>query len=529
GRLHATRQAVMPGGVRRAIIGGVAGAGAAALSVWLANSSGLAVPFVFPAILAVVGVGLTLGAAAAVWAYAIATITIVGLAIPTDGSVMPPDAAFRVVALAAGTPVVILLMIYAERQRSGARQARDESLEARRLADEQRQAAEAARRELQLAVAQVEEERARLQEVAEAIPEPLIVYDPDGRGRYANRAALRVFGRSFYDREVDAWGRQAMPRDERGLPMARDEWPQLRARRQAVRRRMTVRLPMSGRDLLVDVEGTPIPDGGSVLLLRDVGKEVDERRRLSRFASFVAHELRNPLAVAKARIELASREPDQPRRAVGHEHRALESVDAAIGILERLELFSRAEAGRLEASMESFDLRAAAGAAVERLRARGSAREVRVLSTGRTSVVGDRRLTEQAITNLLTNADRYSKPSAPIEIEIKAGQWWELRVRDSGPGIPDDVAQVLFRERVSSGRGLGLGLYLVNAAMEAQGGSVELEERAPRTVFLLRWRRTPSRPAPPGADGREGQVPAEAEASRPPAPAPPPPVQARPR
>jgi signal transduction histidine kinase len=139
---------------------------------------------------------------------------------------------------------------------------------------------------------------------------------------------------------------------------------------------------MSGRDLLVDVEGTPIPDGGCVLLLRDVGKEVDERRRLSRFASFVAHELRNPLAVAKARIELANRQPIASRRSQAHGERALESVDAAIGILERLELFSRAEAGRLEASVEPFDLRSAVDAGIERLRARGSDREVRVSAVG---------------------------------------------------------------------------------------------------------------------------------------------------
>jgi signal transduction histidine kinase len=256
---------------------------------------------------------------------------------------------------------------------------------------------------------------------------------------------------------------------------------------------------MSGRDLLVDVEGTPLPDGGCVLLLRDVGKEVDERRRLSRFASFVAHELRNPLAVAKARIELANR-GQATRGRVDHGARALESVDAAIGILERLEMFSRAEAGRLEAGQEPFDLRAAVDAAVERLRAQGSEREVRVAARGEPVVLGDRGLTEQAITNLLTNADRYSLPDAPVEIEIDGRDAPLLRVRDAGPGIPDEVAEALFRERVSSGRGLGLGLFLVNAAMRAQGGSVRLEERRPRAAFVLAW--------PPGAAVANG---AEAE------------------
>jgi signal transduction histidine kinase len=334
---------------------------------------------------------------------------------------------------------------------------------------------------------QVEEERARLDEVAGAVPEPLIVYDADGRGVYANRAALRTFGRSFFDRTLEEWGRVAEPRDERGRPLPPDEWPQARARTEPVKLRMLVRLPMASRQLTVDVEGTPLPGGGSVLLLRDVGKEVDERQRLSRFGSFVAHELRNPLAVAKARIELGMRQPELPPRAADHGRRALESVDAAIAILERLELFSRAEAGSVEAASEPFDLRDAVQAAIERLRARGSERAVDVEVAGDSVITGDRQLTEQAVTNLLTNADRYSTEGAPIVVRVSGEPVPEVRVADAGPGIAEDVAQHLFVDRVSSGRGLGLGLYLVRACMEAQGGVAMLEQRLPGTVFLLRW------------------------------------------
>jgi signal transduction histidine kinase len=287
------------------------------------------------------------------------------------------------------------------------------------------------------------------------------------------------------------------------------------ARDEPIKLRMLVRLAMSARDVLLDVEGTPLPGGGSVLLLRDVGKEVDARQRLSRFASFVAHELRNPLAVAKARIELAAREPELPARAADHGRRALESVDAAIAILERLELFSRAEGGRVEASMEPFRLRDAVSAAIERLRARGSEREVRVTDESYPTITGDRQLTELALTNLLTNADRYSHDGEPIEVEVGSDGSPTVRVRDAGPGIPDDVAERLFHDRVSSGRGLGLGLYLVRACMEAQGGSVALEVRQPGAVFVLSWRGGIP-PAPRSAGQRAsqpGEVPAR-EATR---------------
>ena len=476
----------------RVILGAVAGGVAAGFSALVAASSGDLTPFLGVVVLTIALVGLGLGATAAVWAYGIAAIVFLALSVPPEGASLGIGDFVRIASFVVGSPFVILLALRAERERNRTSLAHQASVEAERAAQADRAAAHEARAELQVALQGIERERARLEEVAGAVPEPLIVYDDEGRGIYANRAALRVFGRSYYERGPEEWGRTAEPRDERGEPLDLAAWPQVRGRRESFRRRILVRIPMSGRDLLVDVEGTPLPGGGCVLLLRDVGKEVDERRRLSRFASFVAHELRNPLAVAKARIELGNRALGRSaaggEAGVDHGARALESVDAAIAILERLELFSRAEAGRLAAMRESFDLRAAVDASVERLRARGCERKVRVKVTGRSAVVGDQRLTEQAITNLLTNADRYSEPpDAPIDVEIRGGAEPQLRVADAGPGISDELADSLFRERVSSGSGLGLGLYLVHAVMAAQAGSVELEQRRPRAVFVLRW------------------------------------------
>jgi two-component system sensor histidine kinase AdeS len=203
--------------------------------------------------------------------------------------------------------------------------------------------------------------------------------------------------------------------------------------------------------------------------------------------------------VAKARIELAQRDPALSTRAGGHTMRALESVDAAIGILERLELYSRADAGHVEARRETFELGPALAAAIERLRTRGSERQVRVSAPDGLSVLGDRHLSEQAITNLLTNADRYSTPGGAIHVDVADGEQVTLRVRDEGPGISDDVASRLFHDRVSAGRGLGLGLYLVQATMTAMGGSVQLEQRSPEAVFSLRWARAADQVSQPGA------------------------------
>jgi len=281
------------------------------------------------------------------------------------------------------------------------------------------------------------------------------------------------------------------------------------------------RVRKNGTTFWADVVVTPLYDAqGALIGYAEVTRDLTDRKRVealekaeqqtNEFLAMLAHELRNPLAVAKARIELARRDEGMAGRAAAHADRAHDSVDAAIAILERLELFSRADAGRLEARRERFELRPAIAASLERLRARGCEREVTIAMRGRPWVIGDQHLAEQAITNLLTNADRYSTPEGPIRIEVSGGDPVILRVVDAGPGIADDVAQLLFRDRVSSGRGLGLGLYLVNAMMQAQGGSARLEQRNPRAVFALRWKRASGAPSrSSAASASEASAPVE--------------------
>ena len=401
----------------------------------------------------------------------------------------------RFIAFLFGSPVIVYLARRAEEHRDLAaararREPRRASARRTRSASGWNGATQRARRRRWRAA---ERERARLEEVAEAIPEPLIVYDDRLRGTYGNRAALRLFGSSFVERPLDEWGRMTEPRDEQGKALDRDEWPQVRAQRAAFRRRLTLRIPMSGRDVIVDTEGTPIPGGGAVLLLRDIGKEEDERRRLSRFASFVAHELRNPLAVAKARIELAQRDPALPARAGGH-------------------AVARARVGRCR----HRDPRAARAllarghgqrrGAPRGVRARPGARPPR--SSGcargdRAVTCGSSRPTASRCSATATSASRPSRTCSPTRTATRRraarstsrsrdGDQVTLRVRDEGPGIKDDVARRLFRDRVSAGRGLGLGLFLVQATMAAMGGSVQLEQRTPVAVFSLRWERPPA-------------------------------------
>jgi signal transduction histidine kinase len=101
-------------------------------------------------------------------------------------------------------------------------------------------------------------------------------------------------------------------------------------------------------------------------------------------------------------------------------------------------------------------------------------------------VNADPRRTAQVLINLLSNASKYGPDDAEIEIRASAeGDWVRVSVADSGPGVPAVHRQNLFRRFVhpqpsndKARVGVGLGLSVVKAVVEAHGGEVGVDERA---------------------------------------------------
>ena len=190
----------------RALIGGLVGVGSALLAVFLDGTVGTAAPLTVIPVLAVALVGLGLGAIPSLVAYGAAGLVVILLVIlPDDGTPISLDDAIGLASFVVGAPFIVLLAMRAERRRWEVVRARDASAIAERQAMREREVAEGARTRLNAALADAERERLRLAEVAEAVPEPLIVYDSEAVGTYGNRAAIRVFGRSFFERPIDDW------------------------------------------------------------------------------------------------------------------------------------------------------------------------------------------------------------------------------------------------------------------------------------------------------------------------------------
>jgi len=108
-------------------------------------------------------------------------------------------------------------------------------------------------------------------------------------------------------------------------------------------------------------------------------------------------------------------------------------------------------------------------------------------------VTADRTRLEQVAANLIDNAVKYTPAGGRVDVDVlREADAALLRVRDTGPGIPADelprIFDRLFRGDTSrTERGLGLGLSLVKAIVEAHRGSVEVSsEPGQGSIFTVR-------------------------------------------
>ena len=195
----------------------------------------------------------------------------------------------------------------------------------------------------------------------------------------------------------------------------------------------------------------------------------------------VAHDLRTPMARLRAAAETGlhpGADPGAAREALAD---CLEESDRVLAMLDTLMDISEAEVGAMRLSREPLEL---TEVVKDALSLYGDvADEKRLALVDRASpgvkVSADRNRLRQVVANLLDNAIKYTPAGGRVEVETaREGGDAVLIVRDTGMGItPEELPRIwdrLYRgDRSRSERGLGLGLSLVKAIVEAHGGSVE--------------------------------------------------------
>lgn len=212
------------------------------------------------------------------------------------------------------------------------------------------------------------------------------------------------------------------------------------------------------------------------------------------FLAAVAHELRTPLAAAKAQAQLAIRQIGDDAVGPG---RALTLISKQIARIERLvdDLLdvSRIEGGQLALEITDFDLRVVLDEARERM-AELAPHKITVEAPATLAMRGDRDRIEQVVVNLLSNAQRYSPNGGAIEVAARIdGDAIALSVTDEGLGVPADKQATIF-ERFGTAHGggyggLGLGLTISKGIVVQHGGTITVESPGPNgrgSVFRVR-------------------------------------------
>jgi signal transduction histidine kinase len=202
----------------------------------------------------------------------------------------------------------------------------------------------------------------------------------------------------------------------------------------------------------------------------------------------VSHDLRTPLTRLRGAAEMALAAPPDLERYREALADCVEETDRVLVMLNTLMDISEAESGAMPLKPERLRLAGIVERAVDLYREVAEAKGVTLsVDVDAGAVVSaDRVRLEQVAANLLDNAVKYTPAGGQVVIDARCdGPRGVLIVRDTGPGIPPDelphVFERLFRGDTSrSARGLGLGLSLVKAIVEAHGGTVQVDSQPGR-------------------------------------------------
>ena len=220
-------------------------------------------------------------------------------------------------------------------------------------------------------------------------------------------------------------------------------------------------------------------------------------QRLSRFSADLAHELRTPLNTLRVQSEVTLsrvRTPDEYAQTLAS---GLEEMDRLSRMVDALLFLARAENQETPLRRERVDARAALETLRDYYDPLASERGIALDCGGAGFVNADPLLFRRAVDNLLSNALQYTPSGGRVEMEVEAreGEGTEVRVKDTGRGIPPAEQALIFDRfyRVDSARtagspGWGLGLSIVRSIMDLHGGAVRLESVPGQgTTFTLRF------------------------------------------
>ncbi|MFT7624483.1 MAG: signal transduction histidine kinase, partial [Myxococcota bacterium] len=210
------------------------------------------------------------------------------------------------------------------------------------------------------------------------------------------------------------------------------------------------------------------------------------------FLSVISHELRTPLTSIRGSLGLLEAGvlgalPDEAQEIVGI---ARSNTERLVQLINDILDLEKLDAGRVELRLEDIsvlDVVASAARDLEIVAAQAGARLVCAEIAADVRVRGDRDRLVQVLTNLVSNAIKYSPTGGTVELRVAAvADAVRVTVTDEGPGVPEAERERLFRKFAQGDSsdtrqksGTGLGLAISKAIVEQHGGRIGLDPTGP--------------------------------------------------
>ncbi len=330
----------------------------------------------------------------------------------------------------------------------------------------------------------VKESEEKLRALADNIPNLCWMANADGWIYWYNSRWYEYTGTT--PESMKGWGWQSV-HDPAVLPNVLDRWKNSIA----TGKLFEMVFPLKGADGIYRSFLTRIvpvrDDKGNIWQWFGTNTDITERENLAKqkdeFMGIASHELKTPVTSIKASIQIVSRLYAERSfgKAANFLAKADMHIDKLTALINDLLDVSKIQAGKLQYNFSVFSVDEFLEDAVEQIAQQAKKHRITVKGDTSVKVCGDKVRLEQVVTNLLTNAIKYSPGANEVIIDITIeDEFLKISVTDFGIGIPGEMLPYVFDrffrvEKTSNQfQGLGLGLYICSEIIRRHGGKISL-------------------------------------------------------
>jgi PAS domain S-box-containing protein len=232
-------------------------------------------------------------------------------------------------------------------------------------------------------------------------------------------------------------------------------------------------------------------------LVQDITEQKHMEKQKDNFFSVASHELKTPVTTIKAYGQLAENllEKKEDNETLDVIKRMGAQVNRLTSLIGTLLDFTKIQNGQLLYDEAFFDFNDLVQETVNDMQKTSYSHEIKNNPISDAFVFGDRNKISQVLTNLISNAIKYSPDSEEIIISTSTyGNGVELSVRDFGIGIPAEDLQNVFKqfyrvsgESQSTFPGMGIGLYICSEVITRHGGKIWVESIMGKGSIFYAW------------------------------------------